>query len=84
MLKPFQSELTRRAVDPTPTPIQDVRVNQRPAHVPVTQQLLDGADVVAGLQELCGKRMAEGAVGSISEQPAYRVYRRDRQRISFR
>ena len=48
-----------KGTDHRPAPaIQHVRVDHRRADVAVAQELLDGADVVAGLQEMCRKRMA--------------------------
>ncbi len=44
-------------------------VNHGRAHVPVAEQLLDCADVVPILEEVCGKRMAEGVAGRMSGNP---------------
>ena len=41
-----------RAPHPRGAPVEDMGVNHRGADVPVTQQLLDGADVVAVLQQV--------------------------------
>lgn len=43
----------------TGTPVQDVGVNHRGAHVAVAQKLLYGADVVAGLQQVGREGVAE-------------------------
>ena len=44
-----------RAVDTTPAPIQDVRVNHGRAHVPVPEQFLHRPNVIAILQEVSGE-----------------------------
>src|SRR5262249_26250583 len=40
--------------------VQDVRVDLRRGHVPVTEQLLHGADVAAVLEAVGGERVAQG------------------------
>jgi len=41
------------------TPVQDVRINHRRAYIGMPQQLLHRADVIPGLQQVCGERMPE-------------------------
>src|SRR4030095_5069421 len=57
---PSEDQPVSGASDPSGTPIEDVGVDHRGADVPVTQQLLDGTNVVAFLQEVRGKRVPEG------------------------
>src|SRR5215510_8264146 len=54
-----QIELVGRAPDTGRALVQDVRVDLGRADVTVSEQLLDGADVPAGLQEVGGERMPE-------------------------
>ena len=46
VLKPLQSEPIRRAADSTPTPIQDMGVDHRRAHVLVSKKLLNRPNIV--------------------------------------
>ena len=57
-----------RATDASRTPVEDVGVDHRRADVPVTEQLLDSADVVALFQEVSGERMAEGVARTPSSR----------------
>ena len=47
-----QVELVGGAPDTSRTLIEDVGIDLRGAHVAVTQQLLDGADVATGLEQV--------------------------------
>ena len=40
--------------------VQDVRVDHRGGHVPVPQEFLYGADVVAVLEQVSGERVPKG------------------------
>src|SRR6266571_774538 len=51
------SQAIGRALNRPSAPVQDVRVDHRRADVAVAEELLDGADVVAGPDELGGERM---------------------------
>src|SRR5262245_56197564 len=55
-----QVKLVGRAPDTGRALVQDVRVDLRCADVAVAEQLLDGADVPAGLQEVGRERVTEG------------------------
>jgi len=46
------------------TELEDVRVDHGGAHVAVAEQFLHGADVVAGLQQMRGERMAPMSIWS--------------------
>src|SRR5213594_819331 len=48
------------AADATATAIEDMGVDHGGGHVAVTEQLLDGSDVVAALQKVGRERMAQG------------------------
>ena len=48
-----------RAADAERTGLEDVGVDHRRAHVIVAEQLLDGADIVAGLEEVGREAMAQ-------------------------
>lgn len=50
-------DLIQRAADATPTAIQDMGVDHGGRHIAVAQQFLDGPNVIAGLQEVCGERV---------------------------
>ncbi len=50
VLRPALLPSIKRAAHPKSALMQDVRVNHRRAHVTVPEELLDGADVIAGLQ----------------------------------
>lgn len=50
------------------TPLQDVSVDHRRPHVLMAEQLLNGADVVTGLEKVGGKGVAEGVTGDALEQ----------------
>lgn len=49
------------ASHPEPSTVQDMGIDHRSAHAPVTQQLLNrAADVIAGGQQVRGKAMSKG------------------------
>jgi hypothetical protein len=52
------SEGVRRGADTTATSIEDVGVDHGRLDVGVAQELLDGPDVVAGVEKVRGERMA--------------------------
>ena len=62
-----------RALDASRAPVEDVRVDHRRAHVVVAKQLLDGADIVALLQQVGGERMAEGVACSARARTIARI-----------
>ena len=51
----------RRALDARRSAIEDVGINLCGGYVPVPEELLHGADVVAGFQQVGGEGVAEGA-----------------------
>src|SRR5262245_43355879 len=53
----------QRAEDATATPVEDVGVDHGGIHVGVAEQLLNGADVVALLQEVSGEGVAQRVAG---------------------
>jgi hypothetical protein len=55
--------LIQWAADGKPPAIEDVGVDHGSLHVFVPQQLLDGANVVTGFQEVGGEGVAEGVGG---------------------
>jgi hypothetical protein len=57
------SSEVERALDAAAAPVQDVRVDHRRAHVGVPEQLLDGPDVVPGLQQVRRERVPERVAG---------------------
>jgi hypothetical protein len=57
------------AADGSCAAVEDVGVNHRGGDVVVAEELLDGADVVTGLEEMGGKGMSE-RVGSYFAIPA--------------
>jgi hypothetical protein len=62
---PFVSRTDHR---PTAS-IQDVRVDHRRPHVPVPEQLLNGPDVVAVLEQVRGKRVAQRVTAEVLLDP---------------
>jgi hypothetical protein len=58
-----QQDAVGRAPDSGRTSVKDVRVNHRRAHVLMTEQLLDGPDVVALFQEVGREGVPEGVAG---------------------
>ena len=48
------------ALDAMPASVQDMRVDHRRLHVAMAQQLLDRADIVAGLEEVSREAVAQG------------------------
>ena len=64
-----------RALHAQPSAIRDVRVDHRGTDVGVPEQLLDGADIVSGLEEMSRKRMAQGVAAHALRQlrPARRL-----------
>jgi hypothetical protein len=46
-------------------PLQDVGVNHRGLDVGVPEELLDGADVIAVLEEVCGERVPQGVAAGV-------------------
>ena len=48
-----------------PVTVQHMRINRSRAHVGMTKQLLDGADVVAIREQLRRKRMPEGVTADV-------------------
>src|SRR5665647_2730538 len=59
------SESVERAAHTGGPEAEYVRVDHRGAHVPVAEQLLDGADVVAGLEQMRRKGVAESVAGGV-------------------
>jgi len=47
-----------RAANPSAASVQRMGVDHRRADIPMTQQLLDSADVIAIFEEMCSKGMA--------------------------
>jgi hypothetical protein len=50
----------KRTADAVAAAVQDMGVCNRGAHVLVAEQLLDGSDVVAGLEQVSPKRVPQG------------------------
>jgi hypothetical protein len=59
----------KRAPDATAATIEDVGVDHGRADVAVAQQFLDGPDVVAGFQQVCGERMPQGVTARRLRNP---------------
>ena len=57
------------AADSPAAAVEDVGVDHRRLQVPMAEQLLDGADVVAVLQQVGGEAVTEGMAGSVLDQP---------------
>lgn len=60
---PAASQSVHRAFHPLSPSIQHMGVDHRCLDVLVSKQLLDGTNIVTVLQEVSGKRMAEGVAG---------------------
>ena len=58
-----RGEAVHRTADAQAPTVQDVGVNHRRADIRVAEELLDGADVVAGFEEMGRERVAEGVTG---------------------
>jgi hypothetical protein len=54
---PPDSETVHGAVDPLPATVQHVGVYHRRLHIPMPEEFLNGADIVAIFQEMWGERM---------------------------
>ena len=52
-----------RAAHAQPAPVEDVGVDHRGGHFAVAEQLLHGADVVAGLEQVRREAVAQGVAG---------------------
>jgi hypothetical protein len=52
------SETVHGAVDPLPATVQHVGIDHRRLHIPMPEEFLNAADIVAIFQEMCGERMA--------------------------
>jgi len=57
-------EQVGRATDTSPSPIQNMRINHRRADVPMSEQFLDGPDVVPILEQMRRERMPQGVAGN--------------------
>jgi hypothetical protein len=66
------SELIEGAAHGQATPVEDMGIDHSRFHVLVSQQLLHGADVIAGLEQMSGEGMAEsvGANGFVDPRQA--------------
>ena len=62
-LRRGRRDRVKRAADAAAAAVQDVGVDHRGADVAVAQQLLDGSDVVAALQQVGGEGVAERVTG---------------------
>lgn len=60
----IRSHLVERAADAAPAVVEDLGVDHRGLHAAVSEQLLNGADVVATGQQLRGEGVAEGVKSS--------------------
>lgn len=58
--RPSSGRPVGRAEDAAAAAVEDVGVDHRRADVAMAEELLDGADVVPILQEMCGEGVAEG------------------------
>src|SRR5262245_29455899 len=58
-----RSHAIGRALDAARPPVEDVGVDHGRAHVPVPQELLDGADILAVLEQVGGEGVAQGVTG---------------------
>jgi lambda repressor-like predicted transcriptional regulator len=58
-LPSFQGKTVQRAADASSTHFQHMRVDHGGGHAAVTEQLLHRADVIASLQQVRGKGMAQ-------------------------
>jgi hypothetical protein len=62
-------QLVQRTLDSCGAGCADVRVDHRGAQVGVPQQLLDRADILAILQQVCGKAVPQRMAGGLFENP---------------
>ena len=53
----WQHETVRRAPHTSAATIEDVSVDHGRAHVPMAEELLNGADVIAAFEQVCGERV---------------------------
>ena len=53
------------AGNPAPAPVEDMGVDHGGSDIGVSEQLLDGSDVVAVFDEMGGEGMAEGVAGAV-------------------
>ena len=53
------SKSIQRAADSLATFVQYMRIDHGRTHILVPQQLLNCPDIIAALQQMCGKRMTE-------------------------
>jgi hypothetical protein len=68
LCRPPASEAVRGAVNPLPTLFEHVTVSHRRLHVPMPEQFLNGADVLAICQQVRGEQMAQHlAVGHLRQ-----------------
>lgn len=63
-------DAVRGAAHRAAPPVQDMGVDHRGAHILVAQELLDGPDVVAILEEVGGKGVSERVRGAGFAMPA--------------
>src|SRR5262249_24593310 len=61
----WHREPVRRTLDAGRPAVQDVRVDHGRADVAVAEQLLDGADVVSGFEQVGRKRVAERVAAGV-------------------
>jgi hypothetical protein len=62
------SETVYGAVDPFATPVQHVGVHHLGLYIPMAQEFLNRADVIAIFQKVCGNRMPQRmAIGRLSQ-----------------
>ena len=60
---PCAASKIKRALYTFSTLVQHMRVNHGRAHVGVAEKFLNGANVVAGFQQVCGERVSEAVTG---------------------
>ena len=56
---PPGSETVHGAVDPFPAPVQHVGIHHRRFHVPMSEEFLNRADVIAIFQQVRGERVPQ-------------------------
>jgi hypothetical protein len=65
---PPGSETIDGAVNPFPAPIEDVGLHHRRLRIPMSEQFLHRANVIAIFQQVCGECLPEGvAVGRLDQ-----------------
>jgi hypothetical protein len=57
------SQPVHRAPDAEPPAVEDVGIDHRRGHIPMSQQLLDRTDIVAVLEQMGGERVPQAVAG---------------------